>query len=140
MKQRVRIPKEIVKKYEGTICFMVNKDECLMEVVEPRKVWILPMGYEVNIGTLDAYEQHLLNALVDSKEERFKTCKEKSMELHTKFTEPVRKRKVAKIVEEILIEEGHPREKVRAARVARDVGEKVTGSSPTPVTTSPTES
>lgn len=55
MKQRVRIPKEIVSKYEGTIYFMVNKDECLMEVVEPRMVWIFPMGSEVDAGTLDAY-------------------------------------------------------------------------------------
>ncbi|XP_057864250.1 uncharacterized protein LOC131072193 [Cryptomeria japonica] len=76
------------------------------------------------------------------------------MELHTKFTEPARKRKVAKIVEDILVEEGHPREKVRDARAARDAVEKakkqktapapikvkVTGSSPAPVKTPPTES
>lgn len=35
MKQRVRIQREIVSKYEATICFMVNKDECLMEALEP---------------------------------------------------------------------------------------------------------
>ncbi|XP_059075390.1 uncharacterized protein LOC131875321 [Cryptomeria japonica] len=103
---------------------MVNKDECLMEAVEPWTVWILPMGYEVDAGTLDAYAQHLLNAPIDSKEERFDTCKDKSMELHTNFTEPEIKRKVVKMVEEILVEEGHPREKVRAARVVRDVEEK----------------
>lgn len=27
------IPKEIVEKYKDTICFMVNKDECMMEAV-----------------------------------------------------------------------------------------------------------
>lgn len=90
-----------------------------------------------------------MNALVDTKEERFSTCKENSMELHTKFTEPKRKRKFAKMVEEILVEEGHPREKVRATRAVRDAEEKskkpkttptpskskVIGSSPTLVKT-----
>ncbi|XP_059070516.1 uncharacterized protein LOC131860160 [Cryptomeria japonica] len=76
---------------------MVNKDECLMEAVQPQTMWIIPMGYEVDAGTLDTYAQHLLNALADSKEEKFETCKEKSMELHTKFIELARKRKVAKI-------------------------------------------
>lgn len=151
MKQRVRIPKEIVSKYEGTIYFMVNKDECLMEEVEPQTVWILPMGFEVDAVTLDAYAQHLLNAPVDTKEEKFDTCKEKSMELHTKFIKPERKRKVAKMVEEILVEEGHSREIVMVARDVRDAEEKakkqrtsptpshakpkVTRSSPTPVKT-----
>ncbi|XP_057871852.1 uncharacterized protein LOC131078208 [Cryptomeria japonica] len=73
------------------------------------------------------------------------------MELHTKFTEPERKRKVAKIVEEILIGEGYPREQVRAARDAEEkakkqktaptpVKEKVIGSSSALVKTPSTES
>ncbi|XP_059076448.1 uncharacterized protein LOC131875790 [Cryptomeria japonica] len=82
------------------------------------------MGYEVDEATLDAYAQHLLNTLVDTKEERFKTCKEKSMELHSKFIKLARKRKVTKIVEDILVEEGYPREKFRATRVVRDAVEK----------------
>lgn len=84
----------------------------------------MPMGYEVDEVTLDSYAQHLLKALVDTKEERFRTCKEKLMDLHTKFTEPARKRKVAKIVKDILVEEGYLWERVRATRVARDVVEK----------------
>lgn len=146
MKQRIRIPKEIANKYEGIICFMVDKDECLMEVVEPQMIWILLTGYKVEARTLDAYAQHPLNAPVDSKEERFGTYKEKSMELRTKFTEPERKRKVAKMVKEILMEEGHPRERVRDARDIEEKSKKpktslspakskVTGSSPTLVKT-----
>ncbi|XP_059077885.1 uncharacterized protein LOC131876484 [Cryptomeria japonica] len=125
-----------------------------MEAVEPWTVWIMSIGYEVDAGTLDAYAQNLLNGSVDSKEERVKNCKEKSMELNNKFIEPKRKRKVANIVEDILVEEGHPREKVRATRTARDAEEKekkqkialapikakVIGSSPIPVKTPPIES
>lgn len=87
---------------------MVNKDECLMEAIQPCTVWIMPMGYEVDEVTLEAYAQHLINSLEDNKEERRGTCKEKSMELHSKFIKVARKRKVAKIVEDILVEEGHP--------------------------------
>lgn len=46
---------------------MVNKDECMMEAFKPRIVWIMPMGYEVDEATLDAYAQHLLQAPVDKK-------------------------------------------------------------------------
>lgn len=28
MKRRERIPKEVVEKYEQTICFMIDKDQC----------------------------------------------------------------------------------------------------------------
>lgn len=103
---------------------MVNKDECLMEAIQPQAVWIIPMGYEVDEATLEAYSQHLLNSLEDTKEERFRTYKEKSMELHSKFTKPTRKRKVENIVEDILVEEGHPREKVKATRAKKDAVEK----------------
>lgn len=75
IQSRERIPKEIVEKYENTVCFMVNKDQCHMEVVEPMIVWIIPMGYEVDGNTLDAYAQHLFNKLVDEKEEKFGTFK-----------------------------------------------------------------
>lgn len=33
MKRRERFPKEIVEKYEKTICFMLDKDQCLMEAI-----------------------------------------------------------------------------------------------------------
>lgn len=68
MQSRERIPKEIVENYEDTIYFMVDKDQCHMEAVEPRIVWIMPMGYEVDGNTLDAYAQHLLSKPVDEKE------------------------------------------------------------------------
>lgn len=61
MKRREIIPKEIVEKYEKTICFMVDKDQCLMEAVVPRTMWIIPMGYEIDAATLDVYAQHMLS-------------------------------------------------------------------------------
>lgn len=57
-----------MEKYEKTISFMVDKDQYLMEVVEPRTMWILPIGYEVDASTLDVYAQHMLSQLVDEKE------------------------------------------------------------------------
>jgi len=46
MQSRERIPKSVGEKYKDTICFMVETDQCLMEEVEPRTIWIMPMGYE----------------------------------------------------------------------------------------------
>lgn len=101
MQGRERIPKDIIEKYENTICFMVDKDQCHMEAVEPRTVWILPMEYEVDEITLDTYAQHLLSKLVNEKEERFGTSKEKNLSLRKQFTESGKKRKVRKEVEVI---------------------------------------
>lgn len=77
---------------------MVDKDQCHMEVLEPRTVWILSMGYEVDGQTLEVYAQHLLSKPIDPKEPRFGIFKKKEMELHKKFTQPTRKRKVSKMV------------------------------------------
>lgn len=68
MKRRERIPKEIVEKYEETI--------------EPRTMWILPIGYEIDATALDVFSQHMLSQSVDEKEGRFNTFKEKNLELH----------------------------------------------------------
>lgn len=99
MQIKEMIPKEIVEKYEDTICFMVEIDQSMMEVVESRIVWIMPMGYEVDANTLDMYAQHILSKLVDEKEERFGTYKEKSLSLHSQFTEPIIQKRVRKEVE-----------------------------------------
>lgn len=61
MQNRERIPKEIVEKYQDTIHFMVETGQCLMEFVELRTSWIMPMGYEVKGHVLEAYAQHLLS-------------------------------------------------------------------------------
>lgn len=100
MQSRERIPKDIIEKYDKLIFFMVDKDQYHMEVVE-QFIWIMLIGYEMDSNTLDAYYQHLLGKLMDEKEERFGTYKEKDLDLHKKFTELTRKRKVRKEVKEV---------------------------------------
>lgn len=48
MKKRERKPKHIIDKYSTDICFMVKKDETLMEAMQPRTIWVIQMGYEVD--------------------------------------------------------------------------------------------
>lgn len=55
MHDRERIPKSIVEKYQDTIFFMVDIYQCLMEVVEPHIIQIIPMGYEVGEQILELY-------------------------------------------------------------------------------------
>lgn len=45
---------------------MVDTDQCLMKVVEPMTIWIMPIGYEVSGYILDAYSQHFLIKSVDT--------------------------------------------------------------------------
>lgn len=64
-----------------------------MEAVEPQIVWIMPMGYEFDFFTLEEYAQHLLSELVDPKEGRFGTFKEKDLSLHMQFIALAQKKK-----------------------------------------------
>lgn len=75
MQSHERIPKKIVEKYGNSICFIVNTNQYLMEVVEPRTSWIMPIGYEVEAQILDAYAQVSLRKLVDTSKEIFRTYK-----------------------------------------------------------------
>lgn len=111
MKNRVRT-KDIVEKYKETICFMVNKDECMKEVVQRRIVWIMPIGYEVDVVTLDGYAQHLLTTPVDEKEEKFGTAQEKGLKVDQEQVAPNITRKMKRFAVEQLISEGHDRAKV----------------------------
>lgn len=141
MQSRERIPKDIVQKYENTIYFMVDKDQCRMEAVEPRTVWIMLMGYEVDGNTLDAYAQHLLSKQVNEKEERFGTYKEKDLDLHKKFIELTRKRKVRKEVEELVEQMGISKEVVQRAREHNILKEDIMKPKKTkPVSTPPKQS
>lgn len=82
MHDREMIPKFIVEKYQDSICFMVDINQCLMEAVEPQTIWIMLMGYEVEEKILELYAHHMLSQLVDPNEERFGTYKEKILKLH----------------------------------------------------------
>ena len=48
MKQRLRIPKEIIRKFVEAMCFMMETDSTCMKAIEPRIQWIPSMGYEVD--------------------------------------------------------------------------------------------
>lgn len=71
MKQRERIPQNIIDKYDKQICFVVKRDESWMEAVKPRTVWIIEMGYEVDSHKLDSYAKVLLDAPPEPSEEFF---------------------------------------------------------------------
>lgn len=50
-----------------------------MEVVEPMKIWIMPMGYEVDAKILEMYAQNLLSKPIDTSYERFGTFAKKDL-------------------------------------------------------------
>lgn len=77
MHSRERIATSIVEKYKDTIYFMVDIDQCHMEVVDPRTIWIISMGYEVEEKKLKMYAKNLLTMPLDLVEERFGTYEEK---------------------------------------------------------------
>lgn len=87
-----------------------------MEVVEPRTIWIMPMGYEVDAITLETYAQNLLSQLVDPKKERFGTFKEKDLSLHKQFIDVKRKRKIKKKMKVVVEKKGHTKEAIQRTR------------------------
>lgn len=84
----------------------------MMEEVQPRIVQIMPMGYEVDEAILDAYAQHLLQALVDEKEDKVGTSQEKGIKVHQEQVAPTIRRKMTKAVAETLISERNDRTQI----------------------------
>lgn len=77
MSQRMRISGDIVKKYEDDICFTIQVDKCIMEVVEPRQEEVEPMGYEVMYDMLEGYASTLIVSPLDPKAKRTRTYLER---------------------------------------------------------------
>lgn len=83
---------------------MVKKDETLMEVVIPWKIWIQEMGYEVDARILDAYARILIDSPTDESRKSFGTTKQKELEVKTEFNQKKRERqqkKVSQFVEKV---------------------------------------
>lgn len=96
MHARERISTIVVNRYEDTICFMVDTDTCMMEVVIPRTAWVMPMGYEVDKDLLIAYVEYRLGQPIDTNAERFGTYKENSLQVHFELQKPMIAKKVRK--------------------------------------------
>lgn len=60
MNDRERICKSLVEKYANDITLLVSTNECIIEVVEPGKIWIEPLGYEIVKDEIERYIE-LLN-------------------------------------------------------------------------------
>lgn len=103
---------------------MGDTDQCLMEVVEPKTVWIMPMGYEVDEKILNMYAQHLLSNPKDTTVERFGTYEELSMKLHVELRKPKINRKVRKEVEQLAENLGLTKEAVRQFRERTEKAER----------------
>ena len=67
----MRIPQEIIDKYDKLITFVIMRDETWMEAITSRTIWINEMGYEVDAAILETYAQTLINAPKDPNIEIF---------------------------------------------------------------------
>jgi len=103
---------------------MVDTNQCLMEAVEPRTIWIMPMGYEVDEKILKLHVQHLLSQPKDPEAERFGTFQELSVKINVELRQPKIKRKVKREVEEIAKRYGILKEAVDANREKIERAEK----------------
>lgn len=112
MKNRSQISKSIIEKYKETIFFMVDKDECMMEVVKPRTIQIMPMGYDFEEAMLDAYEQYLLQSPVDKNEDKFGIAKDKGLKVHQEQVALAIQKKMTWLAAKTLISEDVDRSKV----------------------------
>lgn len=66
---------------------MVTSDECIMEAVEPKTVWILEMGYEVVEDVITGLADLILRKPRDTTVDRFGTYEEVSGDMHLKHKE-----------------------------------------------------
>lgn len=131
MHDRERIQENVYKRYEDSICFMVDTNTCQMEAVEPKTSWAIPMVYEVEADLLIAYADHLLSTPIDPSATRFGTFKEKSIKVHSELAKLVIAKKVRKEVEEFVVSQGFTKEMIHEARDNFEAKKAGTSSTPT---------
>lgn len=102
---------------------MVDIDQCHMEAVDPRTVWIMLMGYEVDENILRMYVENLLNSPLDPNKEIFGTYAKKSLQVHLELRKPVSIRRVRKETKILAEEMGLLVEKLKEIRRQRDEAE-----------------
>lgn len=90
----------------------VSSDECMIEVVEPQSIWILPLGNEIIEDEAEGYVQMLVEIPKDSNKPRIGIYAEKSMEVHLKHKKPI----IRKNVEKKLREPGYTSEEIAQGR------------------------
>ena len=95
MNNRFQIPQKLVENYMDDVYFMVDSDRVYIQVVRPRKVWVKPLPYEVNIDETKEIIEALVNELVDPKASIFGTYdKAKTrIELQIKIPQAINKGK-----------------------------------------------
>lgn len=98
MHAKERVSEHVVKRYEDSICFMVDTYSCQMEATYPRTSWVMPMGYEVEEYILIIHVDNLLFKPIDPSIPRFGTFKEKSVMVHNELAKPVVAKKIRKEV------------------------------------------
>ncbi|XP_059073725.1 uncharacterized protein LOC131874392 [Cryptomeria japonica] len=117
-------------KYEDSICFMVDKDTCQMEVAVTRTSWVMSMGYEIEANILNIYVGHLLSKSVDPNVPRFGTFKEKSIQVHVELPTLEIAKKVRK-EEQFSIAQGFTKEMIDEARTRFEEKKAGTSNAPT---------
>lgn len=82
MHERQRIPKSLLEKYRDDITFLVKTDECIIEIVELKKIRIQPLSYEINEANVNGFFNLLLNSSKNTTQKRHGTYEEKVLEVH----------------------------------------------------------
>lgn len=95
---------------------MVNKDYCIMEVLEPRTIWIPEMGYEISEYVIIGLEDHILCMPRDPKEGRYVTYEEKFSEVHMEKKKKEITKNVEKMKEQVVEMMGPPKVLVKKSK------------------------
>ena len=53
MRERYRVPPPMVEKFKDDICFMIDIGFTYIEVVEPRMLYVEPLGYDILEGEIE---------------------------------------------------------------------------------------
>lgn len=72
----------------------------------------MPMGYEVDEATVDAYVQHLFKVPIDEKKEKIDTTQGKGLKVHQEQVALAIRKKMTWVAAETLISEVHDRAKI----------------------------
>ena len=61
MRERFRIQPSMIETYKDDILFMVDTDCTYIEAIEPRMLYVEPLGYEITVDEIEDNVKEILN-------------------------------------------------------------------------------
>lgn len=102
MHKRFRIPPQLVEQHKEDLCFEVDTNTFIVRAMEPRTMWLPPMGYEMDIDAASIKIKGLLEKPIDIRATQYGNYEEVKNKIKLGILVPKSLRKNSRMISSLL--------------------------------------